>query len=151
MKIRLATLQDLPQLIQMRWDFSIEFGYRPDQSYESFVKECEEFLHEALLSKRWFIWIAEENALVVAHTYIQLIDKVPRPGRVTKPFGYVTNVYTKPEYRNKRIGSQMQKFINQWAKDAQLEFLIVWPSEKSIQFYERNGYQKSLTAFEQHF
>ena len=52
------------------------------------------FLGNAINSGQWIIWVAEENKRVVSHIYIELIQKVPRPGRFTYPFAYMTNVYT---------------------------------------------------------
>src|SRR5690625_3151048 len=115
MIIRLAVAKDINQLIKMRWDFTIEYDKsKGNSSYVQFEKECQEFLEDALNSHRWFIWVVEENEKVVSHIYIELIQKVPRPGRITYPFAYMTNVYTAPEYRNKGAGSKLLFEINKW-------------------------------------
>lgn len=143
MKFRLAERKDIAQLIQMRWDFTVEDNEMKTltkRDFEPFKLECCTFLESALKSETWFIWIAEEDAKIVSHIYIQLIDKVPRPGRITYPFAYMTNVYTTKEFRNKGIGSNLITTINEWAKNKKYEFIIVWPSEDSIDYYKKNGY-----------
>jgi predicted GNAT family acetyltransferase len=41
--------------------------------------------------------------------YLHLIHKVPRPGKSPDPrFGWVTNVYTHPDFRNQGLGTQIQ-------------------------------------------
>ena len=141
MIIRFAEEKDIEQLIKMRWDFTIEDDEsKKDASYDHFEKECHAFLVSAINSGLWFIWVAEENGKIVSHIYIELIQKVPRPGRVTSPFAYMTNVYTVPKYRGRGIGSKVLQEINKWIKDNNYEFVIVWPSEDSIHYYERNGY-----------
>ncbi|WP_053599701.1 GNAT family N-acetyltransferase [Bacillus sp. FJAT-18017] len=141
MNIRLAELRDIKQLIKMRWDNTIEFDEgKKDENYEEFEKECQTFLENAINSKQWFIWVAEDNEKIVSHIYIELIHKVPRPGRVTHPFLYMTNVYTIPEYRNGGIGSKVLSSINHWIKVNKFEFAIVWPSEEAINYYKKNGY-----------
>ena len=141
MTIRFAEVKDIEQLIKMRWDFTIEYEEsKKEASYVHFKKECHAFLSSAINSGCWFIWVAEENDKIISHIYIELIEKVPRPGRVTYPFAYMTNVYTVPEYRGKGIGSEVLCEINKWIKENNYEFVIVWPSEDSIQYYERNGY-----------
>ncbi|HZH61010.1 MAG TPA: GNAT family N-acetyltransferase [Metabacillus sp.] len=90
-----------------------------------------------------FIWVAEENEKIVSHIYIELIQKVPRPGRITHPFVYMTNVYTIKEFRNKGnkgIGSELLTTINEWTKENRYEFIIVWPSDDSINYYKKNSY-----------
>lgn len=143
MKIRLAEATDIKQLIRMRWDFTIE--YDEDKKIEQtlfndFEMECQSFLENALSGNQWFIWVAEDNGKIVSHIYIELIHKVPRPGRVTHPFAYMTNVYTNKEYRGKGIGSQLLSVVNEWTQEKRYEFIIVWPSNDSINYYKKNGY-----------
>lgn len=141
MDIRLAEAKDMSQLIRMRWDFTIEYDVSKEQSpFGDFEKECQAFLNNAINSDQWYIWVAEENGKVVSHIYIELIQEVPRPGRVTYPFAYMTNVYTVKEFRNKGIGSKLLSTINEWAKEKRYEFIIVWPSDESIDYYKKNGY-----------
>lgn len=149
MKIRLAELKDSTQLIKMRWDFTVEYDEsKKDSSFEDFEQECHSFLEKAINSDQWFIWVAELNGKIVSHIYIELIQKVPRPGRITYPFAYMTNVYTVPEYRNKGIGSDMLSLINKWIKENNYEFVIVWPSDDSINYYKKNGYVSSTEPME---
>lgn len=149
MNIRLAEEKDIEQLIRMRWDFTIEYDEsKKEESYHDFEKECQQFLMEALASDKWFIWIAEENGKIASHIYTELIQKVPRPGRITYPFAYMTNVYTVPEYRNTGIGSKVLSSINKWVKENNFEFVIVWPSNESINYYKKNGYVHSTEPME---
>lgn len=76
--------------------------------WENFYNECEGFLNQAIQGDKWFIWVAEIVQNVVSHIYVELIEKVPKPGRTTHPFGYVTNVYTRPPYRAPRNRKQTQ-------------------------------------------
>ncbi|MCH1625262.1 GNAT family N-acetyltransferase [Ferdinandcohnia quinoae] len=143
MNIRLADEKDIDQLIRMRWDFTIEHdesGEIAQLPYEDFENECQVFLQNVLNGDKWFIWVAEENGSIVSHIYIELIQKVPRPGRVTHPFAYMTNVYTIEEYRNKGIGSSLLSAVNEWVREMNYEFVIVWPSDEAINFYGKNGY-----------
>lgn len=143
MHVRLAMDKDFDQLIKMRWDFTNEYNENQvaDEHYAAFAEECRTFLEQALDSGKWFVWVADLDGQVCSHVYLELIDKVPRPGRKTNPFVYMTNVYTLPEFRGKGIGSQLLKEIEAWSRREDHEFLIVWPSNWSIEFYERNGYQ----------
>lgn len=143
MKIRLAEAKDIDQLIRMRWDFTFEdkeYQATEKVNFESFKSECRDFLASAVNSDLWSIWVAEVEEKIVAHIYIEIIQKVPRPGRITNPFAFMTNVYTIKDFRNKGIGSKLISAINQWAKEKKYEFIIVWPSEDSIDYYKRNGY-----------
>lgn len=151
MNIRLATREDIDQLIRMRWDFTLE-DYpemvQDSDGYESFEEECGAFLEQAITGERWHIWIAEDDGQVISHMYLELIEKVPRPGRITRPFAYMTNVYTVPAWRGKGVGGKLLSQINAWVKDNDYEFVIVWPSEEGTEFYKRYGYAQCQEPLE---
>lgn len=151
MNIRLAMEEDIDQLIKMRWDFTKEYSEIEEMPYDDFYNECKTFLLKEIYGDRWKFWVAEINGKVISHVFVQLIDKVPRPGRMTRPFGYVTNVYTLPQYRGQKIGSELNSKMKEWANEEKLEFLIVWPSSKSVDFYLRNGYKKAEEPMEIYF
>jgi len=147
---RQAVLDDVDQLVRMRWDFTNEYNEDKvsEEAYAAFHSECAAFLAEAIRSDRWFIWVAEREGRLYSHAYIQLVSKVPRPGRVTHPFAYMTNVYTVPVSRGSGIGSQLFAEIESWSRQNLHEFIIVWPSEWSTAFYERNGYKRCAEPME---
>ncbi|REE86197.1 RimJ/RimL family protein N-acetyltransferase [Paenibacillus taihuensis] len=159
--IRLATTADIDVLVQMRYDFTME-DYPElqqqrrhsdtDTDIEDFHRTCSTFLESAINGGEWFIWVAEADGQLVSHMYLQLIHKVPRPGKCEDPyFGYVTNVYTRPAYRGRGIGTQIHHAMEQWAIANNVEFLILWPSETSVAFYERSGFRPSAEALEKHW
>lgn len=151
MNIRLAGAKDIQQLIQMRWDFTIEYdgsNQIAQTNFDVFEIECQSFLENAFKSDQWFVWVAEENEAIVSHIYIELIQKVPRPDRITYPFAYMTNVYTIKEFRNQGIGSRLLTTINEWTKENKYEFIIVWPSDDSINYYKKNGYKHCVEPME---
>jgi len=150
MIIRRAREEDITVLTKMRYEFTLEHQPEVQDEYDLFATECRAFLEEAINSERWHIWVAELNGIIASHIYIQLIDKVPRPGRITYPFAYMTNVYTDPEYRSQGIGSQLLKTIQEWAAANQFEFIIVWPSDESRGFYARHGYRLCKDPMELH-
>lgn len=149
--IRLATWDDRDKLVQMRWDFSEEDN-KSGTNFEEFQLICRAFLVNALSGSNWKIWVAEVDGEIVSHMYLQLIHKVPRPGKSSDPyFGYVTNVYTRPSYRSKGLGTKIHQAMEQWSKEHGVEFLILWPSTNSVDFYERNEFARSEEALEKHW
>jgi len=100
-------------------------GKIKESEFSHFHKECENFLSCAISSDKWFILVAEIEGEIVSHIYIGLIQKVPRPGRVSYPFAYMTNVFTVEKYRGKGIGSDLLAAINKWANEMNYELIIV--------------------------
>jgi GNAT superfamily N-acetyltransferase len=148
--IRPFDKKDINQLIKMRFDFTAEYKELDQDLFESFSEECRLFFEEMFLSNRWVAWVAEVDDRIVSHVFVEIIDTIPRPGRKNSPYGYVTNVYTTPEYRSMGIGSKIMEEVNRWANENELTFLMVWPSETSVDFYERHGFSKAKEVMENH-
>ena len=150
MNIRQYEDNDIPRLIQMRFDFTAETKEIDPALFEPFRQECIQFFQEIQDSERWHIWVAEVEGEVVSHVFVQMIDTVPRPGRVKSPWAYVTNVYTVPAYRAQGIGGAVMDEVNKWAKETGITFLLVWPSETSAAFYARYGFERAEEAMANH-
>ncbi len=149
MLYRMATAADVPELAAMRWDFRLEEAPGATANdRDTFLRACVAFLQQGLDDQRWTYWIAATDAQILAHIFIQRIPKVPKPNRLNDALGYVTNVYTRPAYRNQGIGTRLMSHVLQWAADQDLESLIVWPSAASIGFYKRAGFRDSPDMME---
>ena len=145
----MATTQDVPQLAQLRWDFRNETGEeKPVVSHDEFLRKCDDFLVRGLKSGFQTYWVAEHESEIVAQIFVHRIDLVPRPCKVQDQFGYITNNYTKPAYRNQGIGSQLMEHVIQWARGEDFELLIVYPSDKAVPFYERAGFKAENDVME---
>jgi len=145
----MASEADVDELAQMRWDFRLEEAPGAtvhDQT--TFLHACTAFLRHGLAEQRWTYWIAQQETQIVSHIYIQRVPKVPKPNRLDDALGYVTNVYTRPASRGQGIGTQLMTHVLQWAREQDLESLIVWPSETSVGFYERAGFRGSPDMLE---
>lgn len=112
----------------------------PAVSKEEFMIACGDFLKRGLDNGGSACWVAEDSGEIIAHIFVQKVDMVPRPCKIHDQFGFITNNYTKPLHRNQGIGGQLMQKVRQWAKEQDLELLIVWPSEEAVTFYERAGF-----------
>jgi GNAT superfamily N-acetyltransferase len=146
---RIATDDDVNTLAKMRWDFRLEENpATPVHDQATFVVACAEFLRQGLQNQQWTYWVAVYDGMIVAHIFVQRIAKIPKPNRLSDAFGYVTNVYTRSTFRNQGIGSQLMAQVVQWALAQDLENLLVWPSERSVPYYQRAGFVGSTEAME---
>lgn len=140
--IRRAALGDVDELVAMRRDFTFEDEAPQSRtSRPEFEAECREFLHQAISSGRWDIWVAEVGGQIVSHVYVALVDKVPRPVRENRRIAYMTNLYTRPRHRASGIGGRLVQRAQEAARQADVELMIVWPSEESIAFYKRHEFK----------
>lgn len=133
LEIRLATSDDIEQLISLRRQFTYE-DERGDERPE-FEDECRSFLDSAITSGRWRVWVACVGPQIVSHLFVALIDKVPRPTRENRKLAYLTNTYTVPGFRNRGIGGRVLQAAQKHAAREGVELMMVWPSEESLGFY----------------
>jgi len=140
--VRRAELGDVDELVRMRADFTFEDHAPTLPTNPGYEDECRAFLEDAIAGARWQIWVAELDGSVVSHAFVALVDKVPRPIYTSRRIAYLTNVYTRPEHRSRGIGAAVLLRAQEAARDGDVELIIVWPSEESVDFYERAGFER---------
>jgi GNAT superfamily N-acetyltransferase len=152
--IRKAVVSDIPALTKMRWDHIMgyaEFSQRPVVDRNLFNQACDNFLRNALATGQWVVFIAEHEKQLIGHLYIQIIHKIPKPYELQGSWGYVTNTYVEEPYRNQEIGKKLLDAVKEWGQKNNLELLLLWPSEKSVDFYRRNGFSADTRCMQYTF
>lgn len=140
---RLAILEDCLSLADLRWRLCTDDQPIIDHNTKNeFIKQCEFRLLQMEKKKSVIHFIAETSKNIIAALSIVKVMKIPSPNDMNSQWGYLTNVYTLPEYRNKGIGTALLSEACRWAKHEALELLVVWPSNKSYSFYERSGFRR---------
>jgi len=133
---RKAQKTDIPQLAKMRWDFQLVGRESCKDTEKEFDKSCEEFFEEQFDSGSWVHFLAEVNNEIIAHVSLQIIKNIPVPGTLKNYWGYLTNAYTKKEFRKKGIGTNLVKQSLEWADANDLKKIVLWPREASINIYK---------------
>lgn len=146
---RMAGDNDAEVLSMLRWEFKTE-GIENEINGDKkvFLAECTDFLRLGLINGDWNCWVAEDEGEIVSQIFIKKIRKIPKPSKLYAEYGYVSNVYTRPAYREKGIGKQLMKHVKQWAFENKLEFLLLWPTKRAVPFYEREGFARSNEVME---
>jgi GNAT superfamily N-acetyltransferase len=143
-EIRQAVARDTSDLARMRHALYSEHG--PEREpLDEYVDRFAGFVHDVLASGAWRIWVAELEGRIVGTMWLQIVERVPRPGedRGALPIGYLTNVFVEPELRDAGLGSRILREVVAWARRRGVEEIIVWPSERSYPFYERAGFSST--------
>ena len=143
-RIRAARATDASHLARLRHSLYAEHD-RAEEPLDVYTARFAGFVRDALASDAWRIWVADLDGRVVGAMWLQLVERVPRPGeeRGSLPIGYLTNAFVEPELRDGGLGSRMLEEVVTWARGRGVEEIIVWPSERSYPFYERAGFSST--------
>lgn len=142
-RVRPAVAADAGELARLRHALYAEDGRAPEP-LDAYAERFRSFVLDALESYTWRIWVAEDEGHIVGAIWLQLVERVPRPGesRGELPIGYLTNVFVEPGHRNEGLGSRMLAEVVTFARERGVEEMIVWPSERSHPFYGRAGFER---------
>jgi GNAT superfamily N-acetyltransferase len=146
---RLATIPDAPVLAQLRWDFRSYDMQDPSGTEEAdFVSQCADYFREAFTRDEWGCWVAEVDGLIISTIFFHVIQKIPKPTQFYHRFAYISNVYTRPEYRNQGVGTALMERAKAWGVERGLEMFFLWPSKRSVPFYLRAGFHGDVDSLE---
>lgn len=94
---------------------------------------------DAEAARRTF-WVAEVAGTAVGMTNVVRFERMPGPGADTGRWGYLGNMYVLPEHRSRGIGSRLLAAVVAHADAAGFVRLVLSPTERSIPFYRRAGF-----------
>jgi GNAT superfamily N-acetyltransferase len=141
--VRLAAPDDVHQLADLRWRLQTDDAEVLDiEERNRFVTEFANSVLARFRDESLIHWVAEFDGRIVAVMSVATVRKVPSPKSISRHWGYLTNCYTLPEFRNMGIGSRLMSAVRVWATSQKYEFLAVWPSDRSYPFYERSGFHR---------
>jgi len=76
---------------------------------------------------------------------LAIFERMPRPGRAPRRWGYLSNAFVLAAHRNQGIGGQLVAAVLSYADQNGFARAVLSPSERSIPFYERAGFGPAYT------
>jgi GNAT superfamily N-acetyltransferase len=116
---RSATQKDIAQLVRLRILMLCETnGLTQNPSTPEFEVIVQSSFSESLQNQNYFGAVAELKGQIVSTNGVVLYRKPPTFKGPSGLVGYVTNVYTLPEFRKRGIASQLMQGLIAHAKQA---------------------------------
>jgi GNAT superfamily N-acetyltransferase len=144
--VRRASAADADELARLRWDFRSEAGTPVTTTFEAFVEGFRAFVADVLARDSWWAWLAEDDdGRAIGCVWVQLVEKVPHPSRTRweRPVAYLTNMYVEAPRRNAGVGRELVDAAVGAARDHGVDGVMLWPSDDSVGFYRRAGFEPS--------
>lgn len=141
MEYRKATIEDLEELMVLRDLLLIDSN---EDNYfekrEAIEQINREYFRKGFESGEFIVWIAEEDDKIVATSGITLV-KIPATFMCQNGhFGYITNIYTLPEYRRRGLGKELVLRLIASAKELGYYKIMLGSTKAGRPLYEHLGF-----------
>ncbi|MFZ6004625.1 MAG: GNAT family N-acetyltransferase [Actinomycetota bacterium] len=134
--VRVAGAADVDALIALRQAWTDERrGPRPDPDLAARFRAW----FEAESRTRTF-WLAEIDGVAVGMVNLATFTRMPAPGIDAGAWGYLGNMFVAAEHRDGGVGRRLLDALVAHADSAGLERIVLSPSERSVRFYRRAGF-----------
>ena len=114
MNYRKATVADINLLVEMRKTQLVDEGITADKDIDN---ELEAFFQSKLAEGSLIQWLVDEQNEIIATGAIVIYDFPPSYTNKSGKKAYVTNMYTKNDYRGKGIASSLLTRLVEEAKN----------------------------------
>ena len=134
--IREAGTGDVDALIDLRGAWSTERGAPADDTLPTRFAAW----FERERAQRTF-WLAmTRSGAPIGMVNLLTFERMPTAGRDSGRWGYLGNMYVRPEHRNRGVGRLLLGALVAHADAAALERIVLSPTERSVPFYRRAGF-----------
>ena len=137
---REATVEDTDALAALRWETELERHEPLTTRQDEFLVVARETLRSELASGAYRAFVAESGGEIVASAILVTWRMLPAMNNIHRNRGFVSSVYTKPEYRRRGIARALMQSLVETARATGVQRLILWASDMGRPLYEDMGF-----------
>lgn len=145
MEIRKATTDDAFLLSELRKAQLIDAGRDPSRNID---KELLTYFKKEIRNGNLIEFLAVKDKEVLGSAALILQEFPPNFPYPTGKVGYICNVYTKPEHRQKGLSKRLVEAVIAQAKDKNLEKLWLLSSVMGRSVYDKLGFTQPGNYYE---
>ena len=148
-RIRLATLDDVDELIRLRLDFLKEVGsLKEGADGGELGASMRDYLVRKLPPGEFLAWVAESEGAIVATSGVTLFERPPNGANPAGLEAYLSNMYTLPDWRSRGLGTALVATIVAHLKATRVRRIWLHATEQGRPVYARAGFVPSETDME---
>ncbi|PES34772.1 GNAT family N-acetyltransferase [Priestia megaterium] len=140
MKFRKATVNEIDQLIYLRKKQLVDEGIEPNQEIDT---ELKEFFTNKMGDGSLIEWIVEDNDEMIATGAIIFFEFPPTYTNKSGKKAYITNMYTKKNYRGQGIATKLLTKLVAEAKTAGIIKIWLGASKLGRPVYKKFGFKET--------
>lgn len=140
--IRLATLDDVPTLVQHRRRMFEDIGYSDTAALDAMDAAFGPWVREHMARGEYRTWfVTRGDGQIVAGAALWLMDWPPGPVDASCHRAVVYNVYTHPDYRKRGLARRLMSEVIGWCRERHLKAVGLHASDEGRPLYESFGFQ----------
>lgn len=140
MRYRRAAIQEIDKLAELRKQQLADEGISADKDIDA---ELQDFFTKKMNDGTLVEWIAEEEDEIIATAAIVFYEFPPTYTNKSGIKGYITNMYTMPEYRGRGLASSLLEKLVAEAKERGVEKLWLGASKMGRPVYLKFGFKET--------
>lgn len=138
--MRKANKNDIDKIVQIRIKQQKDIWKDEYVDMYNLLSTTKTYL-ENHLNNDFYAFIEEKDSNIIAICCLHIIESIPQYNYNGK-HGYICNVYTSDEFRNKGIQTNLLRKVINFAKENNLcELSLSTDSEKAISIYKKLGFE----------
>ena len=137
MNYRKANIEDVSQLVELRKKQLIDEGCYSENNID---EELEKYFSTSITNENLVVWIATENEYIIGTAGVCFFQYPPSFSNPTGRIAYITNVYTKTQYRKQGIATKLLELILEDIKNTGCKFARLHASSQGKKLYEKIGF-----------
>lgn len=144
LRVRLATLADVPTIVHQRHAMFAEMGDGTPESLERMDAAYALWLREKMANDEYLGWFALDAAgAPVSGVGLWAQEWPAGPIDQTGKRAYLMNVYTEPPYRQRGLARRLVQIALDWARQHGMETALLNASKAGRPLYESLGFDQS--------
>ena len=148
-RIRLATLDDLDELVRLRLDFLGEVGsLKAGADGGELGEAMRDYMARKMPSGAFLAWVAEADGAIVATSGVTIFERPPNGANLSGLEAYLSNMYTLPGWRGRGLGTALVETIVAHLKATHVRRIWLHATEQGRPVYAKAGFVPSETDME---
>jgi GNAT superfamily N-acetyltransferase len=140
MKKRLAVHGDIPVLVKLRKQQLIDEGLPTVSLQMDIDSELADYFASAISDGTFISWVMENDGEIIATSGVCFYALPPNYSNPSGKTAYITNMYTKPEYRRRGIAAELLDMVIEEAKKHGYKVIRLHTSEYGKSIYLKAGF-----------
>ena len=141
-EIRQACSEDVEVLVQLRLEMRRERENCqlsiPEKDFEELLRK---YFSEAVKNGSFVSFVAWENGVPAGCSGLSVVALPPAYGDLSGKKGYITNMYTRKEFRGQGIARQLLDRLKLFASEAGCSTLALNASDAGYPVYKKYGFE----------